>query len=121
MKGLLNGEWIWPTFLPSTLRRQAGQASGLSSLKHRKQDACANLIPKRDFDRAGGLHHLVFGVYATEAMHGVGDGHLERLVILVTDHHSKLFFFDHLHGFHAEAGAEDAIKRGGRAAALQVA
>src|ERR1700732_854096 len=45
---------------------------------------------------------------------------MAHLIVLITDHRSEMSFVGQLNGLHAEAGAENSIERGGRAAALQM-
>src|ERR1043166_2636935 len=56
----------------------------------------------------------------TQTIDGVRDRDMANLIILVTHHRSEVSFVCELDGFDAEAGPENAIERGWRAAALQM-
>src|SRR5438034_11378390 len=77
-------------------------------------------IAERNFDVAGGLNHLAVGRNEAQPVHRLGDRHMPHLIILITNHRSEMAFVGQLHGFYAEARAQNSIKRRGRAAALQM-
>src|SRR5471032_3163968 len=78
------------------------------------------LIAERNIHRARRGDHLAVGRDAAQVMDGVGDGHTGYLVILIADHLAEFVFLEELYGHDAEARTEDSVKRGGRAAALQM-
>ena len=56
-----------------------------------------------------------------ELVDGFLNGNGIDMVCLVGNHAAELFFLAEFHGHHAETHAEDAVERGGRSAALEVA
>src|SRR6266446_3297433 len=77
-------------------------------------------IAERNFDVTRGLHHFAIGRNQPQAIDRIGDRDMAHLIVLITDHRSEMSFVGQLNGLHAEAGAENPIERGGRAAALQM-
>ena len=66
-----------------------------------------------DADGACRFDHFAPGVDVAEFFDGFFDGDAADLVALVADHVAEEAFVDELHGFDAEADAEDAVEGGG--------
>ena len=77
-----------------------------------------HLVPEGDFNVARGLDHFAIWWNEAQPVHGIGDGDMAHLIILVTDHRSKMSFVGELDRFDSKARAENAIERGRRSAAL---
>src|ERR1700688_2231170 len=77
-------------------------------------------IAERNFDVACGLHHFAIGRNEPQSIDRIGDRDMAHLIVLITDHRSKMSFVGQLNGLHAKAGAENSIECGGGAAALQM-
>src|SRR5437763_5487067 len=83
-------------------------------------DEDRHLIAERDIDVTCGLHHLTVRRDKAQPVHGVGNGDMAHLVILIANHRTKVTFVRQLDGFDPEACAEDPIEGGRWAAALQM-
>src|SRR5581483_9181022 len=81
----------------------------------------AALVAEGNLDGACGLHHLAIGLDYAKMIDRVGDWHGRDLVVLIRDHVAEFPLADHLDGVDAKPRAEDAVERGGCAAALQMA
>src|ERR1700737_1186858 len=77
-------------------------------------------IAERNFDVTCGLHHFAIGWNEPQSIDRIGNRDMAPLIVLITDHRSEMSFVGQMDSLHAEAGAENSIERGGRAAALQM-
>src|SRR5207302_6557837 len=77
-------------------------------------------IAERNIDVARGLNHFAMRRNESQSIHRIGDRDVTHLIILVADHGTEMSFVCKLHGFDAEARAQNAIERGRWTAALQM-
>src|SRR4051812_31918257 len=77
-------------------------------------------VPKADARGTGGVHHVTAGIDQLDLPHGTGLVATPDIRVHQADHAAKISRGDQTGRRHSEASAENAVKRRGRAAALDV-